>query len=630
MAVRRKRKGNKRGSSALRKSAPAAPPRKSPPHQRAWFPWLLLIIVTLIAYANAWPDVLVFDDREFLAGDRFDGLGPADFIRFFSQSLWEAGANASALYRPMLVVSLGLEHAVFGDWYRGYHVTAILRHIGVVLLVFGFVREFFVRTGHEAGSAQRFALLATTVFAVHPVLTDAVDSVFNGSDVYVSLAVVGGLWYLLANHRERPAKAWAVAASLYFIGLLYKESAVSMPALAVLVVWMTSDEPWGRRILRCLPAIVLVLPLALYLGMRAEALGEHDSLAANLSLVTPAYAQESPIQEVQQAVGSSPVVMEQLGLVFDPARIGTAVSMWFDALRLMVWPHPLSTLHGPSTTPLWLAVPVHLALLATALFAWFRKRPELITGLLFFYVAILPASRIVGEGALPPQMMERMLYLPSVGLVIVLAALLSWLSRRAGSRVSVLAVLILVLVFTPITWARNHQWADEIRLLEHDLAVSGNNTQLLYALVRAQAANGSLARARQLCREYEELIARHVPVSNECGKAFTQARRFEQAEAFYLRSLEISRGDARTNFHLARLYISMDRWREAKNHFESAIERERLPFLREFMSGVMLMDLYPRDPDRLRQAKQHMENTLQLQPRFSQAREALLIIEDRL
>ena len=75
----------------------------------------------------------------------------------------------------------------------------------------------------------------------------------------------------------------------------------------------------------------------------------------------------------------------------------------------MVWPHPLSTLHGPSTTPLWLAVPVHLALLATGLFAWFRKRPDLITGLLFFYVAILPASRIVGEGALPPQMMERML-----------------------------------------------------------------------------------------------------------------------------------------------------------------------------------------------------------------------------
>jgi tetratricopeptide (TPR) repeat protein len=226
--------------------------------------------------------------------------------------------------------------------------------------------------------------------------------------------------------------------------------------------------------------------------------------------------------------------------------------------------------------------------------------------------------------------MERMLYLPSVGFVIALAALLSWLSRSAGPRVPVFAVLVLVLVFTPLTWARNHQWADEIRLLEHDLAVSSNNTQLLYALVRAQAADGNLARSRELCREHEKLIASHVPVSNECGKAFTQARRFEEAEAFYLRSLEISRGDARTNFHLARLYISMDRWREAKIRFESAIERERLPFLREFMSGIMLMDLYPHDPARLREAKQHMENTLQLQPRFSEAREALGIIEDRL
>ena len=113
MAARRKRKGNRKGGGTLRKSAPAAAPTKTPLFRQAWFPWALLIIATLIAYANAWPDALVFDDREFLAGDRFDGLGPADFIRFFSQSLWEAGANAAALYRPLFVVFLLLAVGVY-------------------------------------------------------------------------------------------------------------------------------------------------------------------------------------------------------------------------------------------------------------------------------------------------------------------------------------------------------------------------------------------------------------------------------------------------------------------------------------------------------------------------------------
>ena len=36
----------------------------------------------------------------------------------------------------------------------------------------------------------------------------------------------------------------------------------------------------------------------------------------------------------------------------------------------------------------------------------------------------------------------------------------------------------------------------------------------------------------------------------------------------------------------------MDRWRDAESEFKLAIQRERLPFLREFMSGIMLMDLY--------------------------------------
>jgi tetratricopeptide (TPR) repeat protein len=304
--------------------------------------------------------------------------------------------------------------------------------------------------------------------------------------------------------------------------------------------------------------------------------------------------------------------------------------MWFDALRLMVWPHPLATLREPSQTSFWLAAIAQAALLGLCVFAWFRKRPEPILGLLFFYLAILPASRIVGEGALQPLLMDRMLYLPSVGLMLCLAAFLSWLARRFQPRLAIAVAAVLVLAFVPVTWARNGDWSNEIGLLENDFAVTQQNGQLMYALVRAQAADGNLERSIDLCLEHGALVGRYHIVANECGKAFTKARRYERAEGFYQQSLKTSPAFARTHFHLARLYVVMDRWRDAESEFKLAIQRERLPFLREFMSGIMLMDLYPHDRDQLQRARQHMQNALEIQPRAAQAREMLEQLDSRL
>ena len=60
-----------------------------------------------------------------------------------------------------------------------------------------------------------------------------------------------------------------------------------------------------------------------------------------------------------------------------------------------------------------------------------------------------------------------------------------------------------------------------------------------------------------------------------------------------------------------------------------AIDRERIPYLREFFSGMMLVDLYPYHPERLDEARRHLQNALLLQPRFIQARDVLEQLESR-
>ena len=131
--------------------------------------YAILIVFTLIAYANAWPDNLTFDDRVFADPNRFSGLGPGDLMRFFTEDLWAASGGDSRLYRPLLLLVIAAESQVFGDWMAGYHLVNIGLHVLATLLVYGFISELLAICGHQRGEARQFALMAALLFGVHPI-----------------------------------------------------------------------------------------------------------------------------------------------------------------------------------------------------------------------------------------------------------------------------------------------------------------------------------------------------------------------------------------------------------------------------------------------------------------------------
>jgi protein O-mannosyl-transferase len=155
-----------------------------------------LMVFTLIAYANAWPDNLTFDDRVFVDDSRFSGLGPGDVVRFFTEDLWDASGVDSDLYRPLLMVLIASEVQVFGGWLPGYHLVNIGLHLCATLLVYGFLSQLLQALGHRRADSRNFALLAALLFGVHPIHTEVVNSIFNGSEILVTLGIVGGLkWF---------------------------------------------------------------------------------------------------------------------------------------------------------------------------------------------------------------------------------------------------------------------------------------------------------------------------------------------------------------------------------------------------------------------------------------------------
>jgi hypothetical protein len=576
-------------------------------------PLVILALVASLAYANAWPNTLIWDDELFSLGNRLAGVSWTEIAHFFTDPLWAAVGENKGLYRPLLLVSVALDIWIFGDWVAGFHLVNILLHVVATLTVYGFLRYLLLFGECEPPTSSYVALLAALVFAVHPVHTEVVNSVFNRSELLVTLGVVGGLNWFLQSVDRTPKKAWAVLGLIYFLVMLCRETGIMLPAITVVFLWVMTAGDWRLRLRRCLPVFWLLIPLAVYLGLRANAL--EVSLAVN----EMASAAAIPARE-------RPGLLFP-GLEFDPGRILPAVTVWFDAIKLMLWPHPLLAFRGPSETNEWIALILQVALLVFALVKLAQNKPGLFLGLAFFYLSILPTSRIIGDVGTPPHLAERYLYMPSVGMAIVLAVIITPLVRRLSLKTIVVSILPVLMVLTPLTWARNAQWVSTVRLAEADYQNGAQSGPNLEALVVAFLKQGQASKAGALCDKHANTSWWSWYLAVNCGQAYVLQKRFSKAEQTLGIAMNGGEGESSAHFLLAISYLDRNRWHDARDQFELAIATKEEVFKKEYLQAGMLMHLYPNAPDKLIEARIHLEKALALEPQFIQARQKLAEVD---
>jgi len=578
--------------------------------------YAVLIVFALIAYANAWPDNLAFDDRVFADSSRFSGLSPGDVLRFFTEDLWAASGDDSSLYRPLLLVMIAAESQVFGGWMAGYHLVTIGLHVFATLLVYGFISQLLQICGQQRGEARQIALLAALLFGVHPIHTEVVNSVFNGSEILATIGVVGGLKWFLDYLDKQPVRAWLGLNLVYLLVLFCRESGAALPLLAVAILWLIRSDSWQHRLRACVPVVSLLLPLAIYLALRSHALG------------AAAVLQESRVPQPEEA--DQLISLARYGMHFGLANLLPAAGMWFEALKIQLWPHPLQIYYDPPQTSIWLALAAQVAILASAIMAYVHKRPLFLIGLVFFYLAILPSSRIVGEPGLNPGLSDRALYLPSVGFAIVLAYGFRLLARKFSLNAAVIATLVITAVLIPLTLARNADWANDILLFETDYLKLRTKNPILNTMLAAQLREHNYARAVEICDKNRQVIFAGQGLGAHCGTAYGQVHRYRDAEQAYLSVKPGSMGAAFAHFNLAMMYIHLGRRAEAEEHIALAVAAEPKAFLRYYFKAVALIQMHPSDRNSLLDAQALLQQALELQPQHTESRKELELLNQRL
>ena len=483
------RLGKKKKRAAEGGSAPQAALAKQPAKAAAAWPAILLVLVcAFLVYLPALHFQFVYDDVEQIVKN--PNIQSWSYLPdYFTKHLWShGGGNQVRFYRPLFLLWLRANDALFGLDASYWHWTTLAAHLLATGLVYVLVFMLLRRRVPAA--------FAALFFALHPIHVEVAAWVSAVSEALLAAALLASLACFARSAAKRDWK-WIAAALVFFASaLLMKETAMVFPVIVFAFAWLWPDEETTGG--RAWSAIVRTIPFAamtlVYLGIRWAVLKTVVAASAPLAFKT--------------------VVL-------------TVPSLLLFYGRLLVWPVRLSPFYDtplvtqPGLASFVLPVLAIVAVCVVAALLLLKARPAADAGegaaaehrlMLLAYawtvVFLLPALYLPAlQTGLFVQ--DRYLYLPSIGLFILLSLAITRLGRTSRPFLGVpLAQLVPALALAGLmaagTLVQSRIWADDLtlftraverdpqsRMARHDLAAAyvdaGRNDdaiQLLQTLLR--------------------------------------------------------------------------------------------------------------------------------------------------
>lgn len=516
-----------------------------------WWPLGVLLVATLAVYLPAMNGPFLFDDLSLpvLNGRAIDA--------------WTVYVRRGV--RAVFNLSLLADYRLWGLNPAPFHWENLLLHALNGSLVFAILRRFMV--------SHWLSVLCAGIFWLHPLQTEAVSYIASRSEGLSVLFSYAALLVFLSRERAIPIRRGRALAVLLLMGLgvLSKESAVAMAGVLVLVDLL---EGGVRRLISnrklYAPLAIGATGAALYVIRLVSGEG---SAGFGLKGVTPLDYLWTQFQAI-------------------PLYLRFYVLPWGQNLD-----HAFPLAKAPSDLLSWAG----LLFLAAAIGLAWRSRsacPLLPLGLFTWLILLTPTSSFV---PISDALVERRMYLPSIGLLLATAALLArvrWNHARAAGLVAVLIVL------AGLTAARNRIYTSSIAMWQASVQSNPGNAraqfQLGYAFYqdgRCAEANTHYAQAAALGKPDYELLVDWA-LSLDCagspdaaigklaaatalkddshawatlGMIYGKSNRPNEALAALNRALAINRRDANALAYRGNVHLVGGRAAEAIADFEAAL-----------------------------------------------------------
>lgn len=540
-----------------------------------------LAAIGAVVYVNSLTGAFLFDDHPAITENPF-------LRRWWPiWNLFTAPTETTPAGRPLVSLTLAINHALGGLNVVGYHLINVAIHLLASLTLFGIVRRtlaFLPTWRRDPTTAAWLAGATALLWMLHPLQTQSVTYIVQRAESLMGLSVFLTLYCTIRGAFASPGTAaWHAAAIVAcFAGMSSKESMVVAPLLVALYDRIFLSPSWRaawqqRR--------------WLYLGLAGSWLWLAVLVSTSPRPFTAGFGMQGPTPW-DYALTQCGVILYYLRLTVVPAPL---VQDYYD------WPLTQHTLEAmPAATILMLL----LAATGWAL----RHRPPL--GFLgaWFFATLAPSSSVMPISDL---IFEHRMYLPLASLM-VLAVCGGWtlMQRRAHDprrrrAIGVSLVIVVAGLFGAMTIARNADYRSEVSIWQDTARKRPRSARAHNNLGSALAAEGRLAEAMAHYREalhaepeyadayynlgiayfrqgQVEIAIRHyrkalslrpddAVIHNDLGVALSQRGQFDEALAHLTKALALRPRWAVVYNNIGNVLLRQDKWQEAIAQYEQAL-----------------------------------------------------------
>ncbi|XP_016925427.4 protein O-mannosyl-transferase Tmtc4 [Drosophila suzukii] len=595
----------------------------------------ILVLICLVCYGCGGLSgaKFVFDDTVAIVKNRDVNTLPTNWTAIFTNDFWGASllsSDSHKSFRPLTTLMFHCEYALLGLNASHMKFLNLLLHCVNTLLMWRLVRSLYV----PEVNTERWAILSAALFAAHPIHTEAVSGVVGRAELMFAMIHLLCLLLTVANAGKHGLQTGGLILLLTAVGMLFKESAVTIPMSCVLLDYFQNGyyhlpvkDQWNLLHNRMSYLVYLLGTLAL--------------LTARLwwqDFETPTFKEvDNPVAHnehiLTRGLSQQYLLVMNIWLMLCPHWLCYDWALGCVKLVTSIWDLRLQGVIG------------FYSILLVALMN-FRRLPGLMLALGLMIIPFLPASGIICVGFV---IAERTLYVPSIGFCLVsIYGFLYWYDCstkkslwRTGLRI------LLMLLFTVMmlrTRQRATDWLNEEQLFKSALQVCPDNAKVHYNIARLATDTGNNTKAflhyhkaidlypsyesalmnlGNLYREHGQLATaeEYIRMALQAYPSFPAAwmnlgivqsaqGKFDKALASYEKALKYRTNFAVCYYNMGNLYLEQKLYAEALQHWQHAVAlNPRQP--KAWANILTMLDNRGLQDDALRisnQALQHLPN----------------------
>lgn len=502
---------------------------------------VFLFAVGLVVYVNSFINEMFWDDYDSIINNQYIQSWKY-FPKYFSENLTAGAGIRDNYWRPLLLISFSIDYATGGTEPFFYHFQNFAWHLTASILVFLIGLKIFknILPG----------LIASLLFLVHPLQTEAVTYVAGRGDP-MHTALMLGSFLLFLNHKESRKYSYLVwSLTLFALSLLAKERAIVLPFIltAYLFVLPLEDyaKTWKQKILLLSPYFAITTVYAL-LRMTVLHFSDTFDLGAQTILESATLWQK---------------------ILVSLAGIGTYA-------RLIVWP---AQLYMEKSLPIPKSILDPMVLLGIAVIMFsifiiqhsFKRKKVAAFFLLSFFATILPSMHVYPIQGL---LYEHWLYPAFPWLFLAIGMGLSkHIDNEKSSSKKILPshlgliILIAISALGIRTIARNQDWQNPITFYEKNISLGGVSGRVYTNLGMAYDDS-------HLPNKAIPTYQKAIEISNntlfqpwyDLGNTLGQLGKTDQAIDAYQQAIKINPSFAPAYTNVAKIYFD-------RKDFKGAIE----------------------------------------------------------